>query len=227
MKIIENIKGFQELSLMEWTKVVASIIFLGGCNFRCFYCHNHTVAFEPSTVPSLSFDEILNYFDKKRGWIDGVVISGGEPTIYREELPDFMRIFKQRGLKVKLFTNGYNVEVIERLIRENLIDAISMDIKHCPERYEEIIRVSPPQLKERIHSAVSLIKRAPIEKEFRLTLIKGFHSLEDISKIKNLVMPVSLIIQNVFSELIREEEKGFVIPFSEEEFLDIKRQCEV
>lgn len=212
---------------MEWKGVVASIIFLGGCNFRCLYCHNHTFAFEPSAVSSLSFDDILLYLNKKKGWLDGVVISGGEPTIYGDELAEFVKIFKKRGLKVKIFTNGYNYEVIEGLIREKLIDAISMDIKHVLDRYIEIVRVSLPHMKKRIKKAIEIIRVAQIDREFRITLMNGYHSFGDVALIKELVNPCRLILQNVYSDLIREDEKAYISPLEEKKFLEIKKCFEV
>lgn len=227
MKIRENIKGFQELSLMEWRGVVASIIFFGGCNFRCFYCHNHDIAFTPNLMPSYNMDDILKSIEAKKDWIEGVVLSGGEPTIYRDEIIDFISIFKGKGLKVKLYTNGYLSDVLQKLIDKRLIDAISMDIKHIPDKYEEITRISLPLIRERVLESIEIIKKTNIDKEFRITVIKGIHSPKDLAGLKELINPERLIIQNVNDELVKEDEVENVKAFSEEEFKEIQKICEV
>lgn len=223
MNITKNIKGFFELSLMEWKGVISSIIFLGGCNFRCIYCHNYDMAFTPDDVPSIDFDDITKTLDDRKGWIDGVVISGGEPTIYGDELIDFLLFFKRKGFKTKIYTNGYRYEVIEKIIDKNAIDEISMDIKHIPQKYKDIVKVELPDLEDRIIQTISVLKKANISKEFRLTLIKGFHNIEDIKKINEMIGPEKIILQNVNDSLVREQDKSLIIPFLEEEIKDLEK----
>ncbi|MCX7990748.1 MAG: anaerobic ribonucleoside-triphosphate reductase activating protein [Proteobacteria bacterium] len=227
MNILKNIKGFYELSLMEWKGVVSSIIFLGGCNFRCIYCHNYDMAFNPKDIPSKDLDDILNNLDNRKGWVDGVVISGGEPTIYGEELIDFLLIFKKRGLKTKIYTNGYNYDVIEKIVDKKIVDEISMDIKHIPGKYEEIIKVKLPELEDRILASINILKRAKINKEFRLTAVKGVHSLEDIKKISELISPEKIILQNVTNDCVRDAYKELITPFTDEEIKCFEKKIEV
>lgn len=223
MNITKNIKGFFELSLMEWKGVISSIIFLGGCNFRCIYCHNYDMAFTSDDVPSIDFDDITKTLDDRKGWIDGVVISGGEPTIYGDELIDFLLFFKRKGFKTKIYTNGYRYEVIEKIIDKNATDEISMDIKHIPQKYKDIVKVELPDLEDRIIQTISVLKKANISKEFRLTLIKGFHNIEDIKKINEMIRPEKIILQNVNDSLVREQDKSLIIPFLEEEIKDLEK----
>lgn len=224
MEITRNIKGFQELSLMEWRGLVSSIIFLGGCNFRCFYCHNYEMAIHPNDIPSICFEDIIKVIDNRKGWIDGVVVSGGEPTIYGDELLDFLSLFKKRGLKTKVYTNGYNFEVIEKMLNQRLVDEISLDIKHEPSKYLEVIKVELLDLEKRITETIKLLKKSSISREFRLTLVKGIHSFENIKKIVDIISPDRIILQNVNSDLVREEEKDIAIPFPEEEIKQLEKK---
>lgn len=223
INLVKNIKGFQQLSLMEWRGVVCAIFFLGGCNFRCIYCHNHEIAFNPKNISSKDFNEILKIIEDKKDWLDGIVVSGGEPTIYGEELIDFLSFFKKKKLKTKLFTNGYNIDIINEIISKNLIDEISMDIKHLPYKYREIVMVDFPDLEEKINEAVNIVKKAPISKEFRLTVVKGIHSLEEIKKVRELLSPEKLILQNVRTSDIPYYAQEIVLPFTEEEIKEIEK----
>jgi len=122
------IKGFLELSLLDWQGKVASVMFLGGCNFRCPYCHNGQLIQPAAPLPDIPLGHILEHTEKHRGWIDGVVITGGEPTIHAG-LPELIQTVKQAGWGVKLDTNGSNPDMLEKLISGGWVDYVAMDVK--------------------------------------------------------------------------------------------------
>ena len=123
-----HIKGFIPTSFLDWPGTICSVIFLGGCGFRCPACHNRNLVLEPRSLPDYPVEEILRSLDARGNWIDGITVTGGEPTIHKS-LPNLLRIFRHRKLKIKLDTNGSNPEMLEALIDLRLVDAVSMDIK--------------------------------------------------------------------------------------------------
>lgn len=123
------IRGFIESSCSDWPGMVCAVLFLGGCNFRCPYCHNHQLVLEPKTVAGIPWEQITNTLDKLKSWLDGVCVSGGEPTLQPAALVSLCRTLKDAGFKVKLDTNGSNPAVVERLLNDELIDFVAMDVK--------------------------------------------------------------------------------------------------
>jgi pyruvate formate lyase activating enzyme len=122
------IKGFIESSFLDWPGYVCAVIFLPYCNLRCPYCHNHRLVLEPGTLDTLSIDDILAKLLPNKAWIDGICVTGGEPTIHRT-LPALLRAIRQAGFKTKLDTNGTQPEILEILISENLVDHVAIDVK--------------------------------------------------------------------------------------------------
>lgn len=180
-----GIKGVVKTSLIDYPGKVASILFFGGCNFLCPYCHNPELVLKHSEFQNIPPDEILEFLYERKAWLDGVCISGGEPTLFNE-LPLFCECIKKIGLLVKLDTNGYRSDMIEQLIRDNLVDYISMDIKHTPEKYYTAIGYEEEEAKpfiEQIKTAVSIIRNGSVDYEFRTTVVPGIHSDEDIMNI--------------------------------------------
>ncbi|MCX7771025.1 MAG: anaerobic ribonucleoside-triphosphate reductase activating protein [Proteobacteria bacterium] len=217
-----NIKGFQELTLKDWPGKVASIIFLGGCNLNCFYCHNSELALRPDTIEDIPEEFILNKLEEKKGWIDGVIISGGEPTIYGEKLKELIIKIREKGFKIKIFTNGTNPDLIEELIKHNLIDAISVDIKHAPAKYYLLMPGNSNDLEKKVWDTVKIVKGFEGEVFFRTTLIKGIHEKEDIKIIRKIIYPFELHLQNAQDNGVLEYYKSRVIPFSERELEEMK-----
>ncbi|MBU2547522.1 MAG: anaerobic ribonucleoside-triphosphate reductase activating protein, partial [Proteobacteria bacterium] len=123
-----DIKGFLETSFIDWPGQVASVLFLAGCNFRCPFCHNHGLVLRPDDYPGLSWNSIRDRLARFPGWIDGVVITGGEPTL-SPGLADLAREIKDMGFQVKLDTNGGRPEVLAGLIEADLLDHVAMDVK--------------------------------------------------------------------------------------------------
>ena len=172
-----NIKGIQKTTLIDYPGKIACTIFLGGCNFKCGYCYNSEIVFNRTN--SISEEEVFSFLSDRKKYIEGVCITGGEPTIHKE-LPNFIKKIKSLGYKVKLDTNGTNPEMVELLINNNLIDYIAMDIKGSEESYNKITQTFVPI--EKIKRSIKLIIESGIDYEFRTTILPTF-DVEEIQKI--------------------------------------------
>lgn len=176
-----QINGFNKVTLLDYPKHLAATIFLGGCNMRCPFCHNASLVTTPNTRENIQVDEILTYLKRRKGIIEGVCITGGEPTLYHE-LTDFIRSIKNLGILVKLDTNGSNPALLKSLAKENLIDYIAMDIKNSREKYESTIGIKGFPL-EKIEESVAFLLSSFPDYEFRTTIVKEFHTEEDMLSI--------------------------------------------
>ena len=177
MKII----GFIETSLLDWDGHIVASIYLPGCNFRCPYCHNKNAVLNPNSFDEIPIDYIESYISENKYFLDGIVVSGGEPTIH-DDLQDLLRKIKGLGLKVKLDTNGTNPDMLEYLISENLIDYIAMDIKApLNTKYSDAAGVEVNL--ENIKRSIDLIESSGIDYEFRTTIVPIFLSKDDVYSI--------------------------------------------
>jgi len=179
------IQGLEKMSLVDYDGFVSATVFTGGCNFRCPFCHNSSLVLDSANLPVLSVEEVLSYLKKRKGLLDGVCVSGGEPTL-NKDLPDFIRNLKDIGYSVKLDTNGTNPDMIKLLFEQNLIDYVAMDIKNSQSDYAEIIGFSNYNLQNVIKS-VDFLMNSGINYEFRTTLIKEFHSKQNIIDISKWI----------------------------------------
>ncbi len=173
------IKGLQKTTLIDYPDRVACTIFTFGCNFRCGFCHNPELINDDGR-PEIKKEEIMKFLEERKGFLDAVCITGGEPTI-NKDLPDFISEIKSLGYLVKLDTNGSNPEMLEELIDKRLIDYVAMDIKGPLEMYDKIAEVGVD--KQSIRKSVELIKSGMKEYEFRITLVPGIFKEEHIKTI--------------------------------------------
>lgn len=177
------IGGFQKSSLIDYPEKISAIIFTQGCNFRCPYCHNPELIL---TTANSSLDEsaILNFLASRQGKLDGVVITGGEPTLHKS-LPEFIKQIKDLGFLIKLDTNGSNPEMLQELLDENLIDYVAMDIKAPIEKYSTIAgdKVST----ENILKSFEILKQSEIEHEYRTTVVKSILKPTDFEQIGKMI----------------------------------------
>lgn len=220
-----KIKGWQKVSLIDFPPYTVSVIFLGGCNFRCSFCHNPDLVLRAEEVLGIELDDILEYIEKKKMWIDGVCITGGEPTLHKD-LPEMISKIREKGMKIKLDTNGTDPEMVSRLIDKKLVDHIAMDIKSSLEKYGEVCGVTVN--KEKIKKSISLIRDSKISYEFRTTVVPGLVGKEDISKIgKMLQGSKKYVIQNFRggTNLIDDALKD-IEPFSSQELEEMKKSAE-
>ncbi|MCR4695236.1 MAG: anaerobic ribonucleoside-triphosphate reductase activating protein [Pseudobutyrivibrio sp.] len=175
------ILGLQKTTLLDFPGKVASTIFTGGCNFRCPFCHNKDLVFVPTDALFYSEDEIFQHLESKKKVLDGVCITGGEPTLHKD-LPDFIKRIKDLSLLVKLDSNGTNPDMISSLISDSLIDYVAMDIKHSKEKYNSLACMPTFDI-GKIEASVELLKNSPIDYEFRTTIIKECHQAQDMEAI--------------------------------------------
>jgi pyruvate formate lyase activating enzyme len=178
-----KISGFQKLTLLDFPGHTACTLFTSGCNMRCPFCHN-TPLVTGTAEEDYPEEEILSYLRKRQGILDGVAITGGEPLLHKD-IGEFIRKIKAEGYKVKLDTNGSKSEVLRSLINEGLVDFIAMDIKNSPEKYALTSGSDIPY--EEISRSIELIKSSGIPHEFRTTVVKEFHSEEDIISIAKML----------------------------------------
>jgi len=179
-----QIGGWQKTTLIDFPGRVASTIFTVGCNFRCPYCHNPELVGTPPLRGSLQLideKEVLEFLEKKKGIIDGVCITGGEPTM-QKDIVKFCRKVKSLGFEIKLDTNGSNPEVVEKLIKENLVDYVAMDIKTRFSDYSKITKLRITNYELRIKKTIKLLTKLGIEYELRTTVVPGMHDEKIIKK---------------------------------------------
>ena len=163
------IGGFTKLSTVDWPGKLAAVVFTRGCNFRCPWCHNKSLVWPEMYGPELPEGEIITYLEKRRNYLDGVVVTGGEPTI-QEDLPVFLKKIKNIGLKVKLDTNGSNPNVLEHLLKEGILDALAVDVKAPLEKYPEVTGVAAVD-REAVWQSIHLAAFSGLPVWFRTTLI--------------------------------------------------------
>ena len=177
-----TIGGIQKFSTVDYPGYTVASIFTIGCNMRCGYCHNPELVLPEQYAGAIPEEEIFEFLEKRRGLLDGVAISGGEPTM-QEDLPDFIRRCKKMGFLVKLDTNGTNPGVLRELLQENLVDFVAMDIKGPLEKYSQI--AARPIDIDAIRESIDLIRTIP--HEFRTTIVRGQLVPEDFESIGQLV----------------------------------------
>ena len=191
-----EIKGFLETSFLDWPGEICSVLFLPGCNFRCPYCHNHPLVFHPGQFASISLKEILQRLNSFKGWIDGVCLTGGEPTLHAD-LPLLIREIKEIGLLVKLDTNGSNPEMLEKLIDKREVDFIAMDVKAPldPFSYRRSTGLSIDLAL--VSKSIEILKRGKVEYQFRMTVVPQLHSEKEIQTLgQELKAGRRMILQN-------------------------------
>ena len=176
-----KICGLNKTTLLDYPDLVAATVFLAGCNFRCPFCHNRSLVLEAASCPSLSQEEILTFLKKRQGILDGVCITGGEPTL-NDDLENFLFQIRQLGYKIKLDTNGSRPDILKYLTSQKLIDKIAMDIKSSPENYSRLCGLENPNL-EQINQSIAFLLGNTIDYEFRTTVVRELHTEEDFQKI--------------------------------------------
>lgn len=178
-----KISGFQKITLLDYPGLVACTVFVGGCNFRCPFCHNAEIV---TSLPETSFseEEILDYIGKRRGVLDGVCVTGGEPLLYGETL-DFLRKIKETGLKVKLDTNGSFPDRLAEAVGLGLVDHVAMDVKNTVGKYS--LTSGAKVDTDKILQSISFLISSGISYEFRTTVVREFHTEEDIVEISEVL----------------------------------------
>jgi len=212
------IKGVQKLTLIDYPGKIACTLFTFGCNFRCPYCHNPELVVENNT-PSIPEEQIMSFLERRKDFLEGICITGGEPTLY-SDLPEFIKKIKMFGFSVKLDTNGTNPEMVKELINKKLVDYIAMDIKAPLEKYDNVVRVKAD--KKKIKESVEIIKSFP-EHEFRTTIIPELLSRDDMIAIAKWLKGAKRFFIQQFRPS-KTLDKSFLAkqPYSKEELEKIR-----
>lgn len=169
--------GLNKLTLLDFPKHLACTLFTGRCNLRCPFCHNADLVLAPDTQPFITEEKILAFLERRKDSLEGVCITGGEPTLQKDLLP-FLKQCKDMGYLTKLDTNGTRPDVIKAALEEQLLDYIAMDIKNSPDQYAKTCGLSSVRFSA-FEESVELIKSSGLPYEFRTTVVKEFHTKED------------------------------------------------
>ena len=174
------IKGLQKITLLDFPGKVACTVFTAGCNFRCPFCHNASLVVRAGEVDEISSESFFNYISKRKGILDGVCITGGEPLL-SVGIEDFIREIKAMGFLVKLDTNGAYPDKLEALLDEGLVDYVAMDIKNSKEKYA--LTAGLKDFPAEIERSIKIIMDKTPDYEFRTTVVRELHNTQDIVKI--------------------------------------------
>lgn len=204
------ISGLQKTTLLDYPGHIACTIFFGKCNLRCPFCHNMELVLNPEHFPTFSIDDILKFLKDRKGKLNGVAITGGEPLL-NKDIEELLRPIKEIGYPIKLDTNGFFPEMIERLIDEKLVDMFAMDIKSGWTNYLKVAGVAinknavvnttrpnydanyndvhsePNNWQEKVKKSISLLINKAEDYEFRTTCVKGLHTEADFVEIKDMI----------------------------------------
>jgi len=172
------IRGWARTSLIDFPEHVASVVFTGGCSFRCPMCHNAELVLRPEALPVIAPEDVLEFLRRRKGLVDGLVVTGGEPTLQRD-LPDFMRRAREEGVALKLDTNGYHPEPLQRLLEDGLLDYVAMDVKAPPESYAILAGLKEMDL-ARINTSIHLLRTSGVAHEFRTTVVPDWLHAEEL-----------------------------------------------
>ena len=176
-----RIGGYQKLTLIDFPGTIATTVFTVGCSFRCPFCHNPELVLRAQfPAPNKMEQEFFKHLEKRKGKLEGVCITGGEPTI-QPDIIEFIRKVRKMGFLVKLDSNGTRPDVLRQVFKEKLVDFVAMDIKNTPEKYSETVGLTADI--ERIKLSVQLIMNSGVPYEFRTTVVPGLHRQEDFLEI--------------------------------------------
>ena len=217
------IKGLQKITLLDFPGKVACTVFTAGCNFRCPFCHNASLVTHTETAKTIPEEEIFAYLSHRRGILDGVGITGGEPLL-QKDIAEFCRKIHDLGLLVKLDTNGSFPERLRDLIDQGLIDYVAMDIKNCKEAYAETcgLRDMSAEL-PKIEESIRLLMQSGIPYEFRTTVCKNLLELKDFEEIGQMLIGAKkYYLQKFVSSKHIDETYTNATTYNDDEFTQIK-----
>ncbi len=207
------IHGIQKLTLVDYPGKCACILFSGACNFRCPFCQNGSLVLHPETEPVIDDDDIFSFLKKRRNMLEGVVVTGGEPTINGDLVPFLGRI-KDLGYSVKLDTNGYLPSVLENAVSSGAVDYVAMDIKTSLDEYNKLAGVNCDT--SRIEESISFLLQDSVDYEFRTTVVEELHKRENFEKIGETIKGCRRYYLQSFVQSEDTISKGFTTPSLEE-----------
>ncbi|MBE6720644.1 MAG: anaerobic ribonucleoside-triphosphate reductase activating protein [Ruminococcaceae bacterium] len=179
-----KLHGIQKMTLLDFPGVVSCTIFLGGCDFRCPFCHNFELI-DGTAQPIMDEGELIDFLKSRKTLIDGVAITGGEPCLHKD-LPELIRKIRAEGYKVKLDTNGYHPEILKAILDEGLVEYVAMDIKNSEDKYALTCGLDEVNL-DTIRKSISILMNSGTDYEFRTTVVDELHETEDFEKIGEMI----------------------------------------
>ncbi len=208
-----TIHGLQKMTLLDYPGRVACTVFLGGCDLRCPFCHNFDLA--TGAAPAVMEDaEFFAFLEKRRGLLDGVAVTGGEPCL-RPDLPDFLRRIRSLGFLVKLDTNGTHPALLREILRDSLCDYVAMDVKNSPAKYARTCGLPSFDLSPVLES-IGLLKREAPAYEFRTTVVRELHEASDFHEIGRMIAGARRCFLQAFTDRESVPFAGFTAPSREE-----------
>jgi pyruvate formate lyase activating enzyme len=221
-----SIKGFIEASFIDWPRKVASVVFLPSCNFRCPFCHNSGLILTPDDFEDFSLDGVMEEIETNAGFIDGVVVTGGEPTVSKG-LFDLLERFSLMGVPVKVDTNGSKPEILEKALKNDLVSAVAMDIK-APLTAEEYSRAAGREIDiSAIKESINLLLSSNVEVYFRTTVVPVLHDESSVRRIKQEIQGHKLILQNFRPAEALDPEYRKMMPFGSDDFEKLRKAAEL
>ncbi len=220
-----NIKGLFKTSLVDYPGKVSSVIFTGGCNLRCGYCHNPDLALNSPVLEKIDAGEVLAFLKKRKGLIDGITVSGGEPAMDRGLLP-FLEKVKALGLLIKLDTNGFFPRVISECLEKKLIDYAAVDVKTSPEKYPSLTGKDVSFAD--VLATLTILKKSKVDYEIRTTCVPGFVTVDDIKKIGEAVGKVKkyYLQQFVNINILLDSGIKMLSPYTVDYLQELKTEAE-
>lgn len=209
-----KICGLNQTTLLDYPGKVAAAVFLDGCNFRCPFCHNSPLVLTPNQEVSLPWEDFFAFLKKRSRILEGVCVSGGEPTLHKE-LPAFLESIRSYGFSIKLDTNGSRPEVIRSLHQAGLIDMVAMDIKSSKDNYGKVCGLRSPDLSA-IETSVEYLMTSGIDYEFRTTVVKELHTQKDFQSIGKWIAGAKVYFLQAYKDSDTVISPGFTSYSSEE-----------
>lgn len=213
------IHGLQKMTLLDFPGRVACTVFLGGCDFRCPFCHNSDLL-DMNAEPVMDDAELLTFLKSRRGLLDGVAFTGGEPLL-RQDLPDLFREVKALGFAIKLDTNGTHPALLSSLIREGLVDYVAMDVKNSRERYAATVGRDRPgdsfaDSLGRIEESIAVLLRGDVPYEFRTTVVREYHDDDSFRGIAEMIRGADRYFLQCFTDRESVLKSGLSAPSKED-----------
>ncbi len=191
-----EIKGLEKFAPLDFPGHISSTVFLGGCNFRCPYCHNADLVLRPQGLATLPLDYFMSYLDARKGWLEGVCISGGEPLL-EDELEVLLHVIKDRNLLVKVDTNGSLPDRLQTLLGAGLLDHVAMDVKAPLRKYKQVTRSDVSE--DQILRSIEAVRSSGLPCTFRTTVVPGLVGHEDLLNIARLLKGAKVFQLQQFS----------------------------
>ena len=217
-----------ETSLIDWEGKIVSTLYVPSCNFRCPYCYNCDLILYPENFPNIAQSEIDSFLLERKDFIDGICMSGGEPTLY-PDLPTYFKKIRDKGFLIKLDTNGTNPKLLKKLLDLDLVDYIAMDIKSSLDfnNYSKAAGIKDKAVLEKVKDSIGLIINSKIDYEFRTTVVPSLHSEEIITEIARYITGAKKYVLQNFSPLEKTLDPSFqkIKPYSDEKTQELSEKA--